>query len=168
MPGARFHHLVKRDQMEAVHEMAAGQKIIRWDLQCGNSGSLVAAWCACVTCGGVVRHLLTDYDGPLRLPRASTLLCYRHTSSHPVPSQRAAQSSFSHRTLFSSILKGLRIEPTKPLQSVWTLGYSVTEVLRRVKRCMERQVARRRPLAQMQAPARTDMRHLLEQRTSAM
>ena len=171
MPGARFHHLVKRDQMEAVHEMAAGQKIIRWDLECGNSG-LVVAWCACVTCGGVVRHLLTDYDGPLRLPRASTLLCYRHTSSHPVPSQRAAQSSLSRPvqlnlkgTLNSSLFW---LPSHRDLQSVRTLGYSVTEVLRRVKRCMERQVARRRPLAQMQAPARTDMRHLLEQRTSGM
>ena len=106
------------------------------NVECSNISSV--AGCACVTCGGVVRHLLTDYDGELRRPRAPTLLCYRHTSSHPVPSQRAAQSSFSHRTLFSSILKGLRIEPTKPLQSVWTLGYSVTEVLRRVKRCMTR------------------------------
>ena len=116
MPGARFHHLVKRDQMEAVHEMAAGQKIIRWDLECGNSG-LVAAWCACVTCGGVVRHLLTDYDGPLRRPQAPTLLCYRHTSSHPVPSQRAAQSSFSSilKGLLTALLAGDRIVPTKPV-----------------------------------------------------
>ena len=82
MPGARFHHLVKRDQMEAVHEMAAGQKIIRWDLECGNS-RLVAAWCACVTCGGVVRHLLTDYDGPLRRPQAVDLALLQ---THLLPS----------------------------------------------------------------------------------
>ena len=57
-------------------------------------------------CGGVVRHLLTDYDGPLRLPRASTLLCYRHTSSHPVPSQRAAQSSLSRQLHLKGTLGG--------------------------------------------------------------
>lgn len=83
---------------EEVAEIGVGQ------LECSNSGSV--AGCACVTCGGVVvRHLLTDYDGPLRRPQAPTLLCYRHTSSHPVPSQRAAQSSFS------SILKGLSTGP---------------------------------------------------------
>ena len=137
MPGSRFHHLVKG--WKWCSRFTRSRNLMgRWNAVTVVWRLRLVGWCACVTCGGVVRHLLTDYDGELRRPRAPTLLCYRHTSSHPVPSQRAAQSSFSHRTLFSSILKGLRIEPTKPLQSAWTLGYSVTEVLRRVKRCMTR------------------------------
>ena len=60
---------------EEVAEIGVGQ------LECSNSGSV--AGCACVTCGGVVRHLLTDYDGPLRRPQAVDLALLQ---THLLPS----------------------------------------------------------------------------------
>ena len=61
---------------EEVAEIGVGQ------LECSNSGSV--AGCACVTCGGVVvRHLLTDYDGPLRRPQAPDLALLQ---THLLPS----------------------------------------------------------------------------------
>lgn len=104
-------------------------------MECSNSG-LEAGWCACVTCGGVVRHLLTDYDGPLRRPQAPDLALLQ---THLLPS---CPQSKGRPIIIQLNLKGTldgfacRRPNCTHKASIWTLGYSVTEVLRRVKRCM--------------------------------
>ena len=93
-------------------EVGAGAR----GVECSNSGSV--AGCACVTCGGVVvRHLLTDYDGPLRRPQAPDLALLQ---THLLPS---CPQSKGRPIIIQLNLKGTldgsqlclgRIVPTKP------------------------------------------------------
>ena len=81
MPGSRFHHLVKGERVEVVEGHEGAEIRREQNVECSNISSV--AGCACVTCGGVVRHLLTDYDGPLRRPQAVDLALLQ---THLLPS----------------------------------------------------------------------------------
>ena len=67
--------------MEVVEGHEGAEIRREQNVECSNISSV--AGCACVTCGGVVRHLLTDYDGPLRRPQAVDLALLQ---THLLPS----------------------------------------------------------------------------------